>query len=92
MRARDNNAVCHDAVSRAHSAFSTVTRFVSGRSSRDFWEMLTWQDSTVSKSHQCRGGTDELSGWWINPRDRIKRGKEAFGSVLGLNSGHVVVV
>lgn len=33
------------------------------------WEILTWQDSTVSKSHQWRGGTGELSGCWIKPRD-----------------------
>lgn len=84
--------MCHDAVSRAHSAFSSVTRFVSCWTNGDFWEMLTWQDSMVSKSHQQRGGTDELSGCWINPRDRISRRKEAFGSVLGLNGGHVVVV
>uniref|UniRef100_A0A673JLE3 Si:dkey-1d7.3 n=1 Tax=Sinocyclocheilus rhinocerous TaxID=307959 RepID=A0A673JLE3_9TELE len=59
-------------------------------------EILTWQDSTVSKSHQWRGGTDELSGWWIKPRDtgekKKKRRKEAFGSVFKLNGGHVVVL
>lgn len=58
--------------------FPLWTRFPRRLTPAHVWEILTWQDSTVSKSHQWRGGTGELSGWWIKPRDMggKKRGEK----------------